>query len=192
MHPNHAAVTMFLKAQEARDPVRLSNSLHESSTLVDPLVGELKGWRVFAWWQMLWRFRNHAITIVEGEGTPTKGHAHWKVGYTHPSTRRAMLTDTTSEIEFRENKIFVQNDSYSLYKWCRQALGAQGLLLGWLPPIQAQLREAALERLENFIDSNGLHEDNYLLGEVKRKKRGIPELEDISFARSHDNLGQED
>jgi hypothetical protein len=170
--------------------VRLDGSVHAECVLEDPIAGKLEGIQVFAWWQMLWRFRNHAITIVEGKGAPTSGSATWKLGYTHPSTRRAMLVHVASAFEFKQNKIARQKDSYGVYNYLRQALGTQGVLLGWLPPMQWQLRGAVRDRLEEFMDRQGITEGHYLLGAVKQKRRGdsIPDVGDVSYQKSIDNF----
>ena len=189
MHPNQAAVQMFLKAQESKDPVRLGHALQMDSVLQEPLAGELEGIHVFAWWQMLWRFRNHGVTIVSSEASPTQGSAVWKMGYTHPATRRALIVTVKSEFEFKLNKISMQRDRYSVYGFLKQAMGTQGTLLGWLPPLHWVLRSAARERLDEFESSNGIYDGNHLLPQVaKPKRRGgsIPDVGDVSFERSKD------
>ena len=47
-------------------------------------------------------------------------------------------------------KIATHRDQFDLYKWMRQALGLKGLLLGWLPPVQAKLQKTARAGLDAF------------------------------------------
>jgi len=47
----------------------------------------------------------------------------------------------------RNGLIVEHRDSFDLWRWARQALGAKGLLLGWLPPVQAAIRRQAAQGL---------------------------------------------
>jgi hypothetical protein len=41
-----------------------------------------------------------------------------------------------------------------LWRWLRQALGAKGALLGWLPPLQSAVRAQAAKALADWRAKN--------------------------------------
>jgi len=45
------------------------------------------------------------------------------------------------------------DDAFSFHAWARQALGAQGLLLGWSPLLRSTVRRRARANLERFMTS---------------------------------------
>ena len=70
--------------------------------------------------------------------TATTGRAHWVATYTYSATGRPVENRIDATFEFRDGRIVRHRDRFDLYRWARQALGPKGLLLGWLPPVQAR------------------------------------------------------
>jgi hypothetical protein len=181
MHPNQAAVNLFLGAQKDRDPIRLQNAVREDVVLQDPLFGELKGAQAFAMWQMLWRFREYSVTVDEQAASPTEGKAEWRQTYNLPATRRMILNKVTSSFTFYDRRISAITDKWSLYGYARMGQGALGLLLGWLPPFQETMRQAALERLTLFIGEHSIDAGNFVLerpeSAAAKKRSRIPRID---------------
>ena len=48
---------------------------------------------------------------------------------------------------FRDGRIVRHVDRFDLWRWLRQALGAKGALLGWLPPVQGAVQVQAAKAL---------------------------------------------
>jgi len=58
--------------------------------------------------------------------------------------------------QFEAGKIRSHVDQFSLYRWCSQALGLKGVMLGWSPLVQNAVRKQAARGLEQFISRNNL------------------------------------
>jgi hypothetical protein len=55
-------------------------------------------------------------------------------------------------------KIVRQVDTFSLWRWTRQALGAQGLLLGWTPIVRNKVRAQAAHSLREFARKTAVNQ----------------------------------
>jgi hypothetical protein len=55
-----------------------------------------------------------------------------------------------TEMAISNGRIVRQIDRFSLWRWARQALGVQGLLLGWTPMVQSRIRKQAARSLGEF------------------------------------------
>lgn len=127
---------------------------HPSATFRDP-VFNLKGKRVAAMWHMLceggkeMRVESSGIRADQG-----KGKAHWEAAYTFSATGRKVLNLIDSEFRFQDGKIISERDSFSFWRWSRQALGWTGFFLGWMPRLQQNIQHRAMDNLEKFIKAH--------------------------------------
>jgi hypothetical protein len=48
-----------------------------------------------------------------------------------------------SRFTLKDGLIHTQHDRFSMWKWSRQALGLQGLILGWTPHVRDKVRGMA-------------------------------------------------
>ncbi len=73
-------------------------------------------------------------------------------------TRSATGKHVENRIEaafaFREGLIVHHVDTFDLWRWLRQALGAQGALFGWLPLVQRTVRAQAAKALADWRTRN--------------------------------------
>jgi len=53
--------------------------------------------------------------------------------------------------KFRGGKIVEHQDYYNVWRWSRQALGLPGLLFGWTPFLQNNIRRMARKNLDKFM-----------------------------------------
>jgi len=51
----------------------------------------------------------------------------------------------------RDGLIVTHIDTFSFYKWARQALGISGWLLGWLPLLRKKVQATAMGKLNRFM-----------------------------------------
>ena len=56
-----------------------------------------------------------------------------------------------SEFRFAGGLIAEQRDSFDFHGWARQALGTQGLVLGWAPPFRGAVGKKARAGLDEFM-----------------------------------------
>jgi hypothetical protein len=117
----------------------------------DPAFGDLEGDDVGAMWRMLTgRAKDLEIELHEHEADEGAGTAHWIARYTF-STGRPVLNDIRARFRFDADGSIVDHvDDFDFGRWARQALGAQGILVGLLPPLRAKARARALEQLASY------------------------------------------
>ena len=100
----------------------------------------------------MWRMLNDraadlAIEFGNVAATERDGSAHWEARYTYSATGRPVHNRIAASFEFRDGSIAQHVDRFSLWRWAAMALGMQGTLLGWLPPVRSAIRTRAAEAL---------------------------------------------
>lgn len=78
------------------------------------------------------------------------GSAHWEAWYTFSGTGRPVHNIIEARFTFAGGQIASHTDTFDLYRWSRQALGAKGLLLGWSPLVRNAIRSQAAKALARF------------------------------------------
>ena len=116
----------------------------------DPAFGELTGAEAGDMWRMLTgRSEDLRVELAEHEADGDTGTARWIATYTF-RTGRPVTNDIRAEFRFRDGKITEHRDSFSFWRWSRQALGPIGLALGWTPLLRAAVRKRARADLADF------------------------------------------
>ena len=115
----------------------------------DPAFGELSGAEAGDMWRMLTgRAEDLEVELAEHSADGDSGTAHWIATYTF-STGRHVVNDIHARFVFRDGLIAEHVDSFSFWRWARQALGPVGLVLG-LPPMNQLVRRRARRDLAEF------------------------------------------
>ena len=150
---DHAAmVTRFYEAFQRRDGAAMAAHYADDARFSDPVFVGLDGAEVRAMWKMLTeRGKDLEVTFrdVVTEGAITR--AHWEATYTFSATGRRVHNVIDATFEIRDGKIVRHEDRFDLRRWMAMALGATGLLLGWLPPVQGALRKKARAGLVEYM-----------------------------------------
>lgn len=117
----------------------------------DPAFGDLQGDDIGAMWRMLTgRATDLKIELHEHDADEESGRAHWIARYTF-STGRAVVNDVQASFHFDEaGRITDHVDDFDFRRWAKQALGAKGTLVAFLPPLRAKAHAQALGQLEDF------------------------------------------
>jgi ketosteroid isomerase-like protein len=118
----------------------------------DPAFGELSGAEAGDMWRMLTsRADDLRVELPEHSVEGDTGSARWIARYTFTRTGRPVVNDVKARFKFREDGLIEDHqDSFSFYRWARQALGPVGLALGWAPPLQLMVRRRARDDLAKF------------------------------------------
>jgi hypothetical protein len=95
------------------------------------------------------------VTASDVQADDERGRAHWDARYTFGQTGRKVLNQIDAEFEFRDGLIVRHTDTFSFWKWARQALGPAGLALGWTPPLQNKVRSMARQGLDKYMRESG-------------------------------------
>jgi ketosteroid isomerase-like protein len=116
----------------------------------DPAFGELSGAEAGDMWRMLTaRAEDLAVELAEHTADGETGTARWIARYTFTRTGRPVVNEVSARFRFADGRIAEHDDSFSFWRWARQALGPSGLALG-LPPLSSLVRRRAREDLAKF------------------------------------------
>jgi hypothetical protein len=106
-------------------------------------------------WRMLVSRGKDLRVVASGIGADAQsGRAHWVATYTYSATGRFVENRIDATFAFRDGRIVRHADRFDLYRWARAALGAKGVLLGWLPPVQGAIRKQAAMALAAWRAKN--------------------------------------
>ena len=151
MHPNAELITRFYTALSKLDGAAMAACYADDASFSDAVFVGLKGKEPGKMWRMLTTRGKDMTVVFDGiEADDSTGKAHWVATYTFSGTGNKVVNDIQASFTFKNGKIQTHQDQFDLYKWMRQALGLKGVLLGWLPPVQAKLRQTARAGLGAF------------------------------------------
>lgn len=152
---NTELINRFYTAFQHRDADAMNACYAPNIEFSDPVFGPLGGDRARGMWSMLNLNRDSGLAIQYqvGEVDDATGNATWQAQYDFPRTGRPVDNQISSRFWFEDGLIARQEDTFNLWRWASMALGPQGRLLGWLPPVQATIRKQALGQLEAFLKS---------------------------------------
>jgi hypothetical protein len=153
MHANKNLLKKFYTCLQNRDPEGISKCYCPDATFSDPVFTYLQGREVLAMWHMLLeRGKDLAVKFADLDASYTIGRGRWEATYTYSGRQVHNLIH--SKFTFRDGLILTHEDSFSLWRWSRMALGIPGLVLGWSPPLQKKVRDTAREALSKFIETH--------------------------------------
>lgn len=141
----------FYEAFMVRDHYTMGRLYAEHATFSDPVFPLLNARGARLMWQMLVsRAEDLGIEVNILEDGPTRARVDWVARYTFTGTGRPVVNHVHTEMAISAGKIVRQVDTFSLWRWSRQALGARGLLLGWTPLVRDKVRAQAARSLREF------------------------------------------
>jgi hypothetical protein len=149
---NEALINGFYEAFGRLDHETMAAAYAPGATFEDPAFGRLESDEIGAMWRMLCQGAtdleiSHRDVSCDAE----TGSAHWDADYTFSRTGRKVHNSIDAAFTFENGLIKTHRDSFSMWRWTRQALGPAGLLLGWTPILPALFRRTARAQLEKFI-----------------------------------------
>jgi ketosteroid isomerase-like protein len=149
---NAALIERFYSAFGRRDHVEMARCYAADARFSDPAFGELRGEEVPAMWRMLCeRGEDLEIEFRDVEASGERGSAHWDADYTFSATGRRVHNEIDASFRFRDGLIAEHDDSFSFWRWSRQALGPVGLVLGWSRVMRSKVNGQARENLRAFM-----------------------------------------
>ena len=152
MHANAQLIERFYACFSARDGDGMAACYAPDAEFSDPVFPGLKGAEVGAMWRMLCaRAADLQVSVSNVSADDAAGSAHWDASYTFSKTGRKVENRIDARFEFRDGRILRHVDSFDLWRWAGMALGSKGLLLGWLPRVQASIRAEARKGLDAFM-----------------------------------------
>ena len=150
MAENARLILELYEAMDRHDGDAMAKLYAPDGRFRDPAFGELTGAEAGDMWRMLTgRSEDLRVELAEHEADGDTGTARWIARYTF-RTGRPVTNDIRAEFRFRDGKITEHRDSFSFWRWSRQALGPVGLALGWTPLLRAAVRKRARADLADF------------------------------------------
>lgn len=150
-HPNAELITRFYQAFQRLDAEAMAECYSPVVHFSDPVFTDLNGEEAADMWRMLAsRAQQFSLTFDGVEADDLTGRANWVATYLFSQTGRRVENRIQARFLFADGKIIEHHDSFDLWRWARQALGAKGLLLGWLPAVQNAIRQQAARGLAAY------------------------------------------
>jgi ketosteroid isomerase-like protein len=161
-HPNSQTIDRFYAAFARLDPAPMAECYAPDARFDDEAFSLQSKEHIMAMWTMLiettrakgrsdWSL--HASNI---SADAQKGQAHWQANYLFSKTGRKVCNEIDAVFEFNAQGLISRHtDSFDLWSWTRQALGAPGYLLGWSPYMRSKVRATAAENLRKYRASRG-------------------------------------
>jgi ketosteroid isomerase-like protein len=142
----------FYRAFAARDWRTMGQLYADDARFSDPAFVDLDAAEVRAMWRMLIT-RGTDLTLqyrVLNESADL-ANVHWTAHYTFTQTGRPVVNEIDATLMLRDGAIVQHADTFDFHRWARQALGAPGLLLGWLPFFRHRVQAKARASLRQFM-----------------------------------------
>lgn len=151
----------FYEAFMVRDHYTMGLLYAEHATFSDPVFPLLnaRGARMM-WNMLLTRAEDLGIEVKIIEDSPAHASVDWVAHYTFGATGRPVVNRVHTEMALSNGRIVRQVDSFSLWRWSRQALGAKGWLLGWTPVVRDRIRAQAANSLREYARKTTVKDSN--------------------------------
>ncbi len=146
-----ALIDRFYDAFAKHDGVAMAACYAPSARFDDPAFPGLHGDEPGLMWRMLTeRGADLTVELLERDADGDNGTAHWVADYTFAQSGRKVHNDVQASFRFNDGLIAEHRDDFDFHTWARQALGLQGLLLGWAPPMQKAVQKKARAHLDDY------------------------------------------
>lgn len=150
MHPHEELLQRFYAAFQRLDHATMAACYHPEATFEDAIF-RLQGADIGLMWRMLCeRGQDMQLTYTGLSADDHAGRAAWDADYTFSQTKRKVHNHVQASFTFQDGLIRTHHDSFSFWRWSRQALGAVGWLLGWSSYLQNKVRATARQGLEAY------------------------------------------
>jgi ketosteroid isomerase-like protein len=150
MADNAELIEQLYAALNRHDGEAMARLYDPAGRFHDPAFGELTGAEAGDMWRMLTaRAEDLTVDLAEHSAAGDTGTARWIARYTFTRTGRPVVNDVSARFGFADGRIAEHDDSFSFWRWARQALGPAGLVMG-LPPLSSLVRRRAREDLAKF------------------------------------------
>src|SRR3954451_23221905 len=147
-HPNAAVIERLYAALDAGDGEAMASLYAPGAVFSDPAFGELRDGEPGDMWRMLCsQAKDLRVVASDVVADDSSGSANWRANYTFTATGRPVENRVSAAFRFRDGLIAEHRDSFSMWRWSRQALGPPAFLLGSTPLGQALIRRRARGRL---------------------------------------------
>jgi len=151
---NEEIIQRFYTAFQKLDYESMQDCYSRDIIFNDPVFGVLQGDEARAMWEMLCKQATKFSLTFSDIRLLDEEYAtcNWTATYPFSKTGRPVVNNVKAHMRIQDNKITEHTDQFNLYKWCRQALGIPGVLLGWSSLLQNKIRKQARRSLQKFMN----------------------------------------
>jgi len=152
---NKQLVERFYTAFQQLDYKTMQDCYSDGAVFNDPAFGLLQGEEVKAMWEMLCKRAKDFSLVYSNIGLLDEEYAtcNWTATYIFSATGRKVVNNITAHLRIQNGKIIEHSDAFKLSKWAAQALGFNGILLGWTGFMKRKIRKNARKGLTNFMEN---------------------------------------
>lgn len=140
---NRALADQFYSAFVSQDVEAMVSCYAPAVIFEDPAFGQLKEEHASNMWRMLiesQKGKDFKVSYEIKEVTEHQVKVVWQAWYNFSKTGRPVHNIITAELRIQDGKIIRHTDHFDLYRWARQAMGFQGLFLGWTRFFKSKLQ----------------------------------------------------
>lgn len=148
----HQIAHQFYNAFAKRDFTTMQSLYHPNVVFNDAAFVDLNCQQVCAMWQMLLTgSKDLALEYTLTETNDTDAFVNWTATYTFSKTGRKVVNNINAHLVCHDGLIIKHTDSFSFYKWAKQAFGPVGFLLGGTSYFQKKVQYEVQLRLQKFM-----------------------------------------
>lgn len=151
MHQNKKSIQKLYTGLQNLDAEMMLSCYHPEATFEDPIFKLDSKDEIAGMWGMLCNgAREFEMSFKVLEADDKSGSAQIEAYYLFSSTGRKVHNVINANFLFKDGLIIRHHDRFDFYRWCRQALGFSGILLGWSPFLQKKVQQQARKNLEGY------------------------------------------
>lgn len=150
---NKALLNKFYTSFIKGDSKAMAECYHKDILFRDPVFGTLKGARAGKMWEMLLFSKKEDLKVSYkiARVSDKKGKVNWIAEYHFGKNNRKVINNVSAEFKFKEGKIIEHIDTFSLWRWSKQAMGATGYMIGWTPLMKNKIQKSLNKKLDYYI-----------------------------------------
>lgn len=149
---NQDLITNFYQAFANQDAEAMAACYAPDVIFEDPAFGRLEGKDAHDMWRMLMKRGGGATEISFGDvwSEGERASTDWMARYNYGPKGRMVINEIHAEFIIKDGKIVKHIDTFNLWRWARQALGLNGMLLGWSAFFKARMNETTKGLLADY------------------------------------------
>jgi len=153
---NTEVFNKFYSAFARKDAATMASLYADNATFYDPVFQNLNAAEVKAMWTML-NSRSTDLTVSHSvfEASASQVKGHWTAHYTFTSTGRKVVNEIDVTMTIQDGKIVDHCDTFDLWGWEIQALGASARLFGCCGFFQSKVRTNSRQLLDSYMRKQG-------------------------------------
>ncbi len=155
MNNDERLIERFFTAFQKLDAKGMNACYSNDIVFYDPMFELLRGDEAKAMWEMLCKNATDFSLQHDSIKNLDDGYyaCNWTASYTFSKTGRRVVNMCKAHMKIENGLIIEHSDGWSLLKWCAQAIGITGKLLGWAGFFRRRLKNTAKRNLMLYIES---------------------------------------